>query len=124
MPDTDKMAAALDEIRGRGYRNGASGALCARLSDCADIDVPRLLAAVDAVLERHKPDELTLRHPCPAHLAGMTDRESLRERAAYVRSLGHCDDCDYFPPRCEQCRRPYPCDDVLTVSRALLGEDA
>jgi hypothetical protein len=110
MPDTAKLSAALAEIGARfGARPG---------------DVERLLAAVDAVLERHKPDELTLRHPCPVHLAGMTDRESLRERAAYVRSLGHCDDCDYFPPRCEQCRRPYPCDDVLTVSRALLGEDA
>jgi hypothetical protein len=57
MPDTDKLSAALDEIRGRGYRNGASGALCARLSDCADIDVPRLLAAVDAALRFHAPKE-------------------------------------------------------------------
>jgi hypothetical protein len=49
MPD-DKLAPALYEIRARGYRNGATGALCGRLSDCAAIDVPRLLAAVDVVL--------------------------------------------------------------------------
>ena len=52
--ESDLLASALAEIRGRGYRNGAACALCARLSDCADIDVPRLLAAVDAVLAIHQ----------------------------------------------------------------------
>lgn len=42
----------LGEIRMRGYRNGALGALAGRLSDCAAIDVPRLLAAVEAVLAK------------------------------------------------------------------------
>src|ERR1035441_2793392 len=50
MPD-DQLAATLDEIRGRGYRNGARGALCARLSDAAAVDAPRLLAALDAALK-------------------------------------------------------------------------
>src|ERR1035441_1825531 len=47
----DQLTATLDEIRGRGYRNGARGALCARLSDAAAVDAPRLLAALDAVLK-------------------------------------------------------------------------
>jgi hypothetical protein len=47
----DRMSAALAEIRERGYENGAHGAQAARLSDAAAIDVPRLLAAVEAVLK-------------------------------------------------------------------------
>ena len=47
----DGLTAALAAIRERGYRNGASGAECARLSDAAAEDVPLLLAAVEAVLE-------------------------------------------------------------------------
>lgn len=45
------LTAALDEIRHRGYRNGARGALCARLSDAAAEDIPQLLAVADALLE-------------------------------------------------------------------------
>jgi hypothetical protein len=49
---TDDLAAP---IRERGYRNGATGAECARLSDAAAVDVPLLLAAVEAVLKQHQP---------------------------------------------------------------------
>jgi hypothetical protein len=48
---TETTARLLAPIRERGYRNGATGALCARLSDAAAVDIPRLLAAVEAVLE-------------------------------------------------------------------------
>ena len=48
---TTDLTAALHEIRERGYENGAYGTRCARLSDTAAIDVPRLLAALDAVLK-------------------------------------------------------------------------
>lgn len=51
----DDIAAALAAIRERGYRNGATGAECARLSDAAAVDVPRLLAAVEAALKVHQP---------------------------------------------------------------------
>lgn len=44
----DPATAALEEIKGRGYRNGATGATCARLSDAAAEDVTRLVAAVEA----------------------------------------------------------------------------
>ena len=47
----DELTAALNEIRERGYENGARGAHCARLSDDAARDVPRLLAALDEVLK-------------------------------------------------------------------------
>ena len=45
------LTAALAGIRERGYRNGATGAECARLSDAAAVDIPRLLAAVEAALK-------------------------------------------------------------------------
>ena len=67
----DKLAAALDEIRERGYENGAHGtARLARLSDAAAIDVPRLLAALDALLKSHEPrilyrDAENCGHECP-----------------------------------------------------------
>jgi hypothetical protein len=48
---SDDPTAALTLIRLRGYRNGATGAECARLSDAAAVDVPRLLAAVEAALK-------------------------------------------------------------------------
>lgn len=47
----DELTATLAAIRDRGYRNGATGAECARLSDAAADDVPVLLAAVEAVLK-------------------------------------------------------------------------
>lgn len=49
----DRLTAALQEIRERGYENGAHGAWAARLSDTAAIDVPRLLAALDFLLDSH-----------------------------------------------------------------------
>ena len=48
-PDTTPSA-TLAAIRERGYRNGATGAECARLSDAAAVDIPLLVAAVEAVL--------------------------------------------------------------------------
>jgi hypothetical protein len=56
-PATDPAAAILAGIKERGYRNGATGAQCARLSDAAAEDVPLLLAAVEALssaLNRHR----------------------------------------------------------------------
>jgi hypothetical protein len=52
MSTDDRVASALADIRGRGYRNGATGAECARLSDAAAEDVPLLLAAIEAVLAK------------------------------------------------------------------------
>ncbi|HEY2090151.1 MAG TPA: hypothetical protein VGH54_29535 [Mycobacterium sp.] len=46
--------AALAKIRGRGYRRDAGVAEAARLSDSAAVDVPRLLAALEAVLKLHE----------------------------------------------------------------------
>lgn len=50
MTDADPSA-ALSGIRERGYRNGATGAECARLSDSAAADIPVLVAALEAVLK-------------------------------------------------------------------------
>jgi hypothetical protein len=50
----DTPTAALAEIRERGYRRDVRVAEAARLSDSAAVDVPRLLAALDAVLKLHE----------------------------------------------------------------------
>jgi len=53
-PDPTAASAILAGIRERGYRNGATGAECARLSDAAAVDVPLLVAAVEAALKDHR----------------------------------------------------------------------
>ena len=97
MPDTD-LTAVLAEIRLRGYRNGASGAMAARLSDCADLDVPRLLAAVDAVLAHHQPQPGMFPPTCFACAAWDEDAEETVEAC-------------------------WPCPTYLAISRALLGPE-
>jgi|ERR1035441_362524 hypothetical protein len=75
--DTGDLTSALDQIKARGYHNGARGALCARLSDAAAVDAPRLLKAVDAVLKLHEPDpanpawcrDCTFAWPCSTYRA-------------------------------------------------------
>ena len=59
MSDVDRVASTLAGIRERGYRNGATGAECARLSDAAAEDIPRLLKALEAVLELADPEKST-----------------------------------------------------------------
>ena len=56
MPETtpDPVTAYLVEVGERGYRNGATGAECGRLSDAAAIDGPRLLAAAWKALAHHE----------------------------------------------------------------------
>lgn len=73
MSDGD-LAAALDEIRGRGYENGATGVRAERLSDAAAVDVPRLLAALDAVLEAA--DGCHVMSAIYSHAAGSSTPES------------------------------------------------
>jgi hypothetical protein len=52
MTAPDDLASTLSGIRDRGYRNGATGAECARLSDAAAMDVPLLHAAEAVVMGR------------------------------------------------------------------------
>ncbi len=49
MTAPDPVALAIYEIKARGYRRGETGDMSSRLSDCAAIDVPRLLAAVERI---------------------------------------------------------------------------
>ena len=50
MADSDPST-TLTGIRERGYRNGATGAECARLSDAAAADIPLLVDALEKVLK-------------------------------------------------------------------------
>lgn len=125
MPDTD-LTAALDEIRER-YRHGdpdGFGAVLARTHG-APQDVPRLLAAVDAVLARHVPKTITVRHLCgSAHsLTGPQGR-------AFFDAVDTCPDCVKEDQTvCAACDpvcpddNQWPCADVAAITRALLGED-
>jgi hypothetical protein len=60
----DPLAAELAAIRERGYRKVA-GAQCARLSDAAAGDMPRLVAAVEAAAGRHVRAVIDARPPFP-----------------------------------------------------------
>jgi hypothetical protein len=122
VPETDKLTASLDEIRERSER-GLRGWIRDRY-DSAD-DVPRLLAAVDAVLQRHQPKPRTTVHPCPEHSifapAGVTISRDTRRNCPdcrYAESIA-CAACD---PVCPD-DNVWPCKDYLAISRALLGED-
>ena len=120
----------LGEIRMRGYRNGAHGALAGRLSDCAAIDVPRLLAAVDAVLALHRPhriyDECDHAHE---DRAGVIDcGEFLTCEDSYMYSI--CRECcTLFGHQTEQCAGEHEhgrddriCPTYRAVSAALEGD--
>ena len=61
---TDRVAAYLNQVRERGYRNGVGVTTAARLSDTAAEDVPRLLAAVDEALAWHAPETSRGRTVC------------------------------------------------------------
>lgn len=54
-PSPDPVTAYLVEVGERGYRKGATGRECNRLSDAAADDIPRLVAAVWKALGRHEP---------------------------------------------------------------------
>jgi len=83
----------LAGIRGCGYRNGATGAECARLSDAAAVDVPLLVAAVEAALKQHP----------PIRADGGNSDELL------------CDKCSFAY------RTPWPCGEVAAITAALTG---
>jgi hypothetical protein len=112
MPDTAKLSAALAEIGARfGARPG---------------DVERLLAAVDAVLGRHVPKTLAVRHVCKRHGAmGWPGRPASPEQ------IDVCPDCTLVERKaCAACDpvcpddNEWPCADYLAISRALLGEES
>ena len=78
MADTDAVTAYLDEIRGRGYHNGETGAMAHRLSDAAAEDVPRLLAAIEGVLAEHRPED---------------SGQRIGSEAEWCESCGYCWPC-------------------------------
>jgi hypothetical protein len=52
---SDTITKRLAEIRANDYRRDRNGAAAYRQSDLAAVDVPALLAAVEAVLRHHEP---------------------------------------------------------------------
>ena len=75
--DPTTPSAVLANIKARGYRNGATGTQCARLSDAAAVDIPLLVDAVEAALkvtDRLTADALRLR----------STRAQVREECARV----------------------------------------
>jgi hypothetical protein len=119
MPDTD-LTSALDAIRDRRARS--TSYVSARdlpdgdnRSAASAADVPRLLAAVDAVLARHVPKTVTVTRLCGAH-----HRIVIPDCPDCVkRQVTTCAACD---PVCPD-DNTWPCADYLAISRELTGED-
>ena len=120
---SDNLAAALD-----GVRNRAEGARMAfsppRSVELSQRDVPRLLAAVDAILARHVPKTVKVRHLCASH--GIT---GLKLGGAWTEVDG-CPDCVITEHEtCAVCEvvcpddNLWPCEDYLAISRALTREE-
>jgi hypothetical protein len=94
-------------------------------------DVPRLLAALEAVLELHKPVVRCTSRPCDDHRfvsRGLLRPISWQEWRAEVDACTVCTATERQV--CATCRNTCPDDDVwpcptaAVISRALLGEEA
>jgi hypothetical protein len=93
MTAPDDLSATLAGIKDRGYRNGATGAECARLSDAAAEDVPRLVAALETALAHHV-EAVIFGTPEP---------------------FRYCKTCSGHPA--------WPCPEVADITAALAGEN-
>jgi hypothetical protein len=86
--------------------------------------VDALLAAVEAALELHRPQEVPVSRICPAHASGPLWRASAT-LAQFRDEIEVCSDCltepDVF---CAECRdENWPCPTYAAITRALTGED-
>jgi hypothetical protein len=124
MTDTG-LTAALNEIRERSDRPlphvtslpiSHDGVRCLMASAA---DVPRLLAAVDAVLKVHHPEPATLWRACPEHQMTRTLKDKNR-----WEKMRACPDCEQVAvPSCGECLdADWPCPTVTELTRALTGE--
>lgn len=100
MPDTESTGKVAAYLAGAKNRAEAvtmpfSPHRCCELSQA---DTPRLLAAVERVLARHKPGD------------GTAEIHTLEKGWHSVTA-------------CAGCEEPWPCPDYKAISAALLGED-
>ena len=122
---TDKLTAALDEIRERRLSLADWGvpAKAQERRQLAHDDVPRLLAALDAVLGKHKPGRIVVRGGalCAAH----ENHRYFSITAAEARAVDECPDCPATTFRvCDYRGDPWPCPEYSAISAALLGEES
>jgi len=121
----DPVAAELTAIRERSEhmrsRYGHVGGLLA-LAGAKD-DVPRLLAAVEAVLAFHQPKTVTVRRFCGPHaslarIAEVTGAEIVACPDCSDNEVVTCTGCD---PVCPD-DNFWPCATVRAITTELLGE--
>lgn len=120
----DRLAEALQNTR--IHQESASHALSVQdaghwcLKAAVDVDMPRLLAAVNVVMKRHEPGAVQRIYPLDQRCAVHDQRTG-----GFFRSFSEIEDCcgsrDY---RACSCGQEYPCSYVRDISRALLGEEA
>lgn len=113
MAETDQLTAALAEVRERVDQSRYASAIAPHIASAAD--VPRLLAALDALLARHVPKTVSVTHLCGGH------RRIIVEGCPDCTTTVHkvCAACD---PACPD-DNLWPCQDVQAITRALLPED-
>jgi hypothetical protein len=126
-------AVLMEEIRERGYENGAHGVQAARLSDAAAIDVPRLLKALEKALSFHQPRQL---HELAFNPNGTprcghdpdTDPDEHYEGDDdgewYCESLPGGVACSGEPGSPDGEYADWPCDEYKAILAALTGKEA
>ena len=125
MPDDDRVASTLAEIRERfsaASKLGYGGAILSAA------DVPLLLAAIEAVLKRHhrsgrpvKTHNLCRDHSALAHYSGRMPREVIEIcPECTVTEKWVCATCRHECPDDDE----WPCAEYRAITAALTGEEA
>jgi hypothetical protein len=128
MTSPDPPAAALlAQIRERNAKTG--GGYSSNPGDYirSAEDVPRLLAAVERVLNLHAPYSTVTRHICPVHATGMSGR-AWASLKTYRDEVDACPDCRKEEVQvCSECRNAcpdddkWPCPTYRAITAALTG---
>src|SRR5258708_30583845 len=127
--DTDKLQAELASIRVRAEQitDEHDEADCDLNGEtCTGHDAVRLLEAVGAILARHVPKTVTVRHLCGTHAP-----KGYPGRPATPNQVDACPDCTTTErSSCAACDpvctddNSWPCADVEVIASALLGENS
>jgi len=129
-PATDPASATLAGIRQRQALASDTSLGFGRMNERHEAmikvtyeDTPRLLAAVEAVLERHarRDKPVLTRHICAAHGPfGDDEGYSAACSACFITEKYVCATCRHICPDDDQ----WPCAEYLAITAALAGKEA
>lgn len=123
MADTDQVATYLAEVRERAAGEIRSVAYIPGDVRWSCNDIPRLLAAVEAVLKQHQPGRVVILGACCSRHEAHRHFSITSTEAADVSACPECSATVYVS--CTGCGVDIPlnsCPARTAISRALLGE--